>query len=161
MEFYYPLKKITSTKLGAIFEKSGISPLIPELPQRIESLDFQPTRGYMHGFIDLLFTHNNRYYIVDWKSNFLGNSPDFYSEENLKQAMLNNSYFLQYYIYTLAVDRYLNSRIGEYSYDKHFGGVYYIFLRGISEDKNSRRGIFFDKPENKIITKLNIELIGG
>lgn len=159
MEFYYPVQNITPKKLSAIFEESDISSLIPELPQRIGSLDFQPARGYMHGFIDLLFTHNNRYYIIDWKSNFLGDSADFYSEENLKQAMLNNSYFLQYYIYALAIDRYLASRIKDYSYDNHFGGVYYIFLRGISEDRNSRNGIFFDKPENNIINKLNIDLI--
>lgn len=159
LEFYYPLKQIAPKIVSKVFSKAGISSTIPVFPQHIESLDFKPTRGYMHGFVDLLFIHNDKYYITDWKSNYLGDSPGFYSEENLKQAMINHSYFLQYYIYTLAVDRFLASRIKDYSYDKHFGGVYYIFLRGISEDNDSRNGIYFDRPSNEIIKKLNIELI--
>ena len=159
LEFYYPIKQIAPKIVSSVFDNAGISSIIPGFPQQIESLDFKPARGYMHGFIDLLFMHNGKYYITDWKSNYLGDSSGFYSEENLKQAMLNHSYFLQYYIYTLAIDRFLASRIKDYSYDKHFGGVYYIFLRGISEDKNSENGIFFDRPGNEIIEKLNIELI--
>lgn len=159
LEFYYPLKQIAPKIVSKVFGKAGITSIIPEFPQHIESLDFKPTRGYMHGFVDLLFNYNEKYFIIDWKSNYLGDSPGFYSEENLKQAILNHSYFLQYYIYTLAVDRFLASRIKDYSYDKHFGGVYYIFLRGISEDNDSRNGIYFDKPDNEIIEKLRADLI--
>jgi len=160
MEFFYPLKTITPEKLRSIFRHGEVLLRETGIPSSLERLDFQPSKGYMHGFIDLLFMHNGKYYIVDWKSNHLGDSPESYAAQNLKQAMLSNSYYLQYFIYTLAVDRFLKSRIKDYAYDTHFGGVYYFFLRGISEDPNAGNGVFFDRPDIQIIERLNRELIG-
>ncbi len=161
LEFYYPLKRITPQSLGSLFRKAGCDALTSEFPEHLESLSFKPTRGYMHGFIDLFLTYNNKYYLIDWKSNYLGNDPQEYMPEKLTAAMVSHNYILQYYIYTLALHKYLRTRIANYSYQKHFGGVFYIFLRGVTEDKNSATGIFFDKPATETVTILEEGLSGS
>ena len=104
--------------------------------------------GMMNGFIDLFFEHNGKYYVLDWKSNFLGDSPDCYTPKKLNEAMNENNYHLQHLIYTSAVDLFLKSRIPDYNFKKHFGGVIYIFLRGVR--KGSASGVFTKVPENSI-----------
>jgi exodeoxyribonuclease V beta subunit len=58
--------------------------------------------------------------------------------------MKKHRYDLQYHIYTVALHRYLSLTLSGYSYEKNFGGVYYIFLRGA--DPGTRNGIFYDRP---------------
>ncbi len=158
LEFYYPLEKITPESLSTLFTKAGCT--FNTFPEHLGDLDFKPVKGYMHGFIDLFFTHNNRYYLVDWKSNHLGHTPEYYTKDNLTKAMVEHSYILQYYIYTLALHKYLGTRIKGYSYEKHFGGVFYIFLRGISEKVNANNGIFYDRPKYKAIEIIGDRLLG-
>ncbi|ETR71258.1 MAG: hypothetical protein OMM_08241 [Candidatus Magnetoglobus multicellularis str. Araruama] len=81
----------------------------------------------MKGFVDLIFSYKNKYYIVDWKSNYLGPELKYYNQTSMKHAILEHYYILQYYIYTIALHRYLGYRVASYSYETHFGGVYYIF----------------------------------
>lgn len=100
--------------------------------------------GLMTGFIDLLFEHDCKYYILDWKSNHLGNSTDNYDRNGLEVAMKASNYNLQYMIYTIAVKRWLSTRIENFDYNKHFGGVIYIFLRGVREGQET--GIYTTKP---------------
>ena len=109
--------------------------------------------GLMTGFVDLLFEHNGRYYILDWKSNHLGNSLEYYNQKGLEEAMTANNYHLQYMIYTVAVKRWLESKIDGFDYDQHFGGVIYLFLRGVRQD--STTGIFKTVPERKKIEELD------
>ena len=110
----------------------------------------------MKGFIDLIFEYNGRYYIADWKSNHLGNSYTDYSQERIILEMEKHNYFLQYYIYTAALNRYLQQRLGScYSYEIHFGGVYYFFVRGMNPDVPGSTGIFSDRPDKSIIEKLD------
>ncbi len=86
----------------------------------------------LRGFIDLVFQSNGKAYILDWKSNWLGKGAAAYQTSALQLAMQNNQYDLQARIYALAVHRWLSSRLGEqYNYDQHFGGVVYLFLRGV------------------------------
>ena len=108
----------------------------------------------MTGFIDLIFRHNNKYYIIDWKSNKLDGTPESFELPGIKKEIAKNYYFLQYLIYTVALDKYLSQTIPNYHYDTHFGGVYYIFLRGVDSDINSNRGIFYDKPDKILISNL-------
>lgn len=159
LEFYYPLKAITPEKLNSLFSHKNFRSPDSSFPLTIDKLDFHPVQGYMHGFIDLFFEHNNRYYIIDWKSNHLGNTVANYSHTFLNQAMITHAYNLQYLIYSLAIDRFLHSRINNYSYEKHFGGVFYLFLRGVSKNHNAPEGIFFDKPNKQIIESLSHELL--
>ena len=76
----------------------------------------------MKGYIDLVFEHAGRFYLIDWKSNHLGFADKDYSPEKLASVMSNNYYILQYHIYTLALHRYLTMRLPSYDYQRHFGG---------------------------------------
>src|SRR5690606_5409776 len=93
--------------------------------------------GIMNGKMDLFFEYNGLFYILDWKSNYLGDSLDFYSKEVLNSVMLENNYHLQYLIYTIAAKKYLQQRLANFDYDKHFGGVIYLFIRGLRKDNTS------------------------
>jgi exodeoxyribonuclease V beta subunit len=96
--------------------------------------------GVMNGKMDMFFEHNNKYYILDWKSNFLGDSIEYYKKELLAEAMSENNYHLQYLLYTVAAKKYLETRLPGFNYNLHFGGVIYLFVRGIREGADS--GIF-------------------
>ncbi len=116
--------------------------------------------GFMIGFIDLLFRHNHKYYILDWKSNRLNGQPDGFDAPVLRDEMARNFYFLQYLFYTVALHRYLKSRLGaNYDFDSCFGGIYYMFLRGVNPAVPGR-GVFYDRPDFALITELD-KLLGA
>jgi exodeoxyribonuclease V beta subunit len=102
------------------------------------------TGGILNGKVDLFFEKDGRYYILDWKSNHLGNRAEDYHADAMAAAMEDNNYHLQYYLYCLALYRYLQTRISGFDYEKQFGGVYYLFVRGMRKDNAS--GIYFHKP---------------
>lgn len=108
--------------------------------------------GILNGFIDLFFEQDGKYYILDWKSNYLGNTLAHYTTENVVSAMSASNYHLQYLIYTVAVHKFLKSRLLDYDYDLHFGGAIYLFLRGVRKDGNT--GIFFHKPAKELVEEL-------
>ena len=105
--------------------------------------------GILNGKMDLFFQHNGRYYILDWKSNHLGDHPERYGQTELAAAMTANNYHLQYHLYTLAACRYLELRVPGFDYTRDFGGVIYLFIRGIQEAGNN--GIFVHQPEQSVI----------
>ncbi len=115
-------------------------------------------QGIMTGFVDLLFEYNGKYYILDWKSNYLGNHLSDYNEKALESAMKSNNYTLQYLIYTIAVNRWLKQRRKDFDYEKHFGGVIYLFMRGLRQGETT--GIYTARPEKKLIDGVE-ELILG
>ncbi|MBN1635671.1 MAG: exodeoxyribonuclease V subunit beta [Deltaproteobacteria bacterium] len=160
MEFYFPLKLISKQDLIRIFSGFDLE-IPPEFPTMIDRLVFQPTRGFMRGFIDMIFCFENRYYLVDWKSNYLGDSVDDYHQGLLKNVVLREFYILQYHLYSLALNRYLSRRIAGYSYREHFGGVYYMFLRGIDPIKGVDYGVYRIRPSAELIEALDNVLIEG
>lgn len=95
----------------------------------------------LKGFVDLIFEHQSLYYIVDWKSNWLGPTSDCYSEPMLEEAMRQNHYLLQIEIYKEALRKYLNL-VEKRPFEECFGGVFYLFIRGIS---SQQQGIFYRK----------------
>ncbi len=114
-------------------------------------------KGMMTGFIDLLFEHNGQFYILDWKSNYLGNSLAFYTPEKLDVAMQESNYHLQYFIYTVATKLYLQNCIANFDYDTHFGGIIYVYARGCRKENTT--GVFYTKPEKKMIEELTCLLV--
>ena len=82
---------------------------------------------------------------MDWKSNSLGNRVEDYGAAAMQNEVTERGYDLQYYIYTVALDKYLRRRLANYDYEKHFGGIRYIFLRGLAVEK-PELGIFCDRP---------------
>jgi exodeoxyribonuclease V beta subunit len=157
LEFYFPLKALPPETLRRILAGGDLR---QEVPERIERLNFSPLRGFMKGFMDMVFRFEDRYYLVDWKSNFLGASVEDYALENLTRAMEENFYTLQYTFYTLAINQYLRVRAQGYDYDRHFGGVFYVFLRGVDPGKGPGFGVYRDKPRRDLIEALSEELIG-
>ena len=126
------------------------SPIAKDLP----SLQLFELEGYVRGFIDCIVEVNQRFYVIDYKSNYLGNQPEDYTQERLAKTIGQFRYDLQYLLYTLALHRYLGSRLGEnYDYERDFGGVAYLFLRGMKGEHNS--GVFFDKPSFALIDGLD------
>jgi exodeoxyribonuclease V beta subunit len=149
MEFYYPVEKLTPKILQEVFPNKDSWPGFHP-----EDLRFAPVDGFMRGFIDMVFFHHGRYYIVDWKSNFLGPSREDYFPEAILRAMAHHQYFIQYHIYAVALHQYLSSRLAGYDYGNHFGGVYYLFIRGIDPRGKPENGIFFHRSDIQSIRKL-------
>jgi len=162
MEFYFPLNLVTPARLEEVFTRCGVSaPAGAEAPLGTPSprLHFAPTRGFMKGFIDLAFEHRGRYYLIDWKSNRLGAGFEAYRRCRLDGAMRAHLYDLQYHIYTLALHQYLRSRVPAYTYARHFGGVCYVFLRGVSSQRGPDYGLFCDRPPARRVHALGKALI--
>jgi exodeoxyribonuclease V beta subunit len=90
--------------------------------------------GLLKGFIDLVFEHGGRWYVADYKSNWLGADAPAYTAAAMRASVLQSRYDLQYAIYTLALHRHLQSRLPDYDYDRHIGGVLYLYLRGVDAD---------------------------
>jgi len=123
------------------------------LSARAGELQFQSVQGFLKGFIDLTFEFNGQYYILDYKSNYLGDNLEDYSQHNIELAMIEHRYDFQYQLYTLALHRLLKSRLPEYDYETHIGGVYYLFLRGMQGD--DKFGVYFNKPSLALIEGLD------
>ena len=113
----------------------------------------------MKGYIDLVFRFEDRFYLVDWKSNRLGYSPAEYDQEAMERVMHDELYVLQYHLYTVALHRHLQLRLPAYNYERHFGSVCYLFVRGI-DAAFPNSGVFSDRPQEERIIELS-RLLGG
>ncbi|MBN2290266.1 MAG: PD-(D/E)XK nuclease family protein, partial [Candidatus Glassbacteria bacterium] len=154
LEFYLPLNPLTPEKLREVFAAFGRGPVAESFPEKIGRLEFSPVRGFLKGFIDLVLRHGRRFYLVDWKSNYLGASVGDYRPEALAAAMQRELYTLQYHLYAVALDRYLRYRVPDYRYDINFGGVYYIFLRGVDPSRGPHYGLYYDLPPAGLVGEL-------
>jgi len=143
MGFYFPIKDLQPNRIKSIIDTV---PWVRRSKKDMYPLDTFQINGMMKGFIDLIFSYKNKYYIIDWKSNYLGPELKNYNQSSMKRAILEHYYILQYYIYTIALHRYLDQRIENYDYETHFGGIYYIFLRGLDNKHSGNYGIFWDRP---------------
>jgi exodeoxyribonuclease V beta subunit len=150
--FYFPLNPLTPARLAEAF---GGTPAPPDS----DRFRFKPTEGFLMGFIDLVFRFEGRFYLVDWKSNHLGDEIGDYHRSRLGDAMTAHQYDLQYYLYTVALDQYLQRRMAGYRYQTHFGGVFYLFLRGMDPEMGPDYGIFHDRPPAERVAALSDLLI--
>ncbi|KGR33793.1 exodeoxyribonuclease V subunit beta [Vibrio campbellii] len=152
MEFLLPIEVLSAPALNRVIQRHD------PLSAKAGDLGFQTVQGMLKGFIDLVFEHQGKYYVLDWKSNHLGDDVFHYHGDALKSAMADHRYDLQYQIYALALHRFLRSRLPNYDYEQHFGGVYYLFLRGM--DGQSDHGIFSAKPTLEFLQEMD-HLIDG
>ena len=117
MEFHLPVQRLDRQRLGATLSAHGYgNPFAGAGPRLVE--------GFLRGFIDLVAVHEGCWYVVDYKSNLLGPSPDSYGAEGLDGAMARGGYRLQYLLYVLALHRYLSVRQPGYDYEEHVGGAF-------------------------------------
>jgi len=146
MEFWFASHKVDVLKLDELVRQHthhGVARVAAEPVQ---------LNGMFKGFIDLTFEHAGRYYVADYKSNWLGPDDQAYTEAAMEQSILDNRYDLQYVLYLLALHRQLKARLADYDYDRHVGGALYLFLRGTRADS---RGAYFARPPRELIERLD------
>jgi exodeoxyribonuclease V beta subunit len=114
--------------------------------------------GMLKGFIDLVFEVDGRYYVADYKSNWLGADDGAYTPAAMRGEILHSRYELQYVLYLFALHRLLKARLPDYDYDRHVGGAVYLFLRGIAAPA---RGVFAERPPRALIEKLDSLFAGS
>ena len=145
MPFHFPITKLRSRDLAKLVAANSQNSTHEALVKTLEQLEFNTLKGFMKGFIDLVFCHEGRFYILDWKTNKLGEKLEDYTPPLLREAIEDHLFNLQYYIYTVALHKYLKLRMpGIYDFDQHFGGVYYFFLRGIHADPQVDTGVLYE-----------------
>ncbi len=144
LEFFLPMGRVTAPALTALCQQHD------PLSRGNKPLSFATVQGMLKGFIDLVFEWQGRWYLLDYKSNHLGMSPADYSRPALEQAMVEHRYDLQYQLYSLALHRLLSLRLPGYDFDQHFGGVFYLFLRGMPQG-----GIFHTRPSRELVQGLD------
>jgi exodeoxyribonuclease V beta subunit len=111
--------------------------------------------GLVTGSVDFVFAHDGRYYVVDWKSNFLGESSADYLPERISRSIAKERYHLQFSLYTVALDAHLSRCLGkDWDYERDFGGVYYLYLRGYGTHPDGKHGAFFHRPSAGFVSKL-------
>jgi exodeoxyribonuclease V beta subunit len=154
MEFYFPVTAFEPMQIRNLAERHHFSN-VQALLDGLSGLKSETLDGFIKGFIDLVFEAQGRYYLADYKSNWLGMDYSDYHSQALCDAMVSHHYTLQYVLYTLAVHRYLRLRIPDYDYERHFGGVFYLFLRGMWAQDAQRLGIVAERPSAAFIAALD------
>jgi exodeoxyribonuclease V beta subunit len=159
MEFYFPLKPVTPRQLKQIFARHGGVEIPSGFELQLERLTFSPANGFLKGYVDMIFEHQKRFFVLDWKSNHLGHRVEDYDQENIRKTMSSEYYILQYCLYTLAFKRYMQARWPDFRFETDFGGVIYVFIRGIDAAKGPRYGIYFERPGARLIDALDRLLV--
>jgi exodeoxyribonuclease V beta subunit len=131
MEFWLPANHMEAKEIDAQCRLH----LLPgvERPALVE----RQLHGMLMGFADLVFEHQGKYWVLDYKSNHLGEDDAAYDHDALANAMAEHRYDVQAAIYLLALHRLLKQRLGSsYCPEDHLGGAVYLFLRGIKGPQN-------------------------
>ena len=144
-------ERFSPASLSALLAEAGEETPLGRYAERVAGMHWRELKGYLRGFIDSVFYDGERYFLIDYKSNHLGARQADYLPDRLIQPMIDHDYVLQYLIYSIALDRHLAQRLADYDYDTHFGGVYYLFLRGLAESHEPECGVFFDRPSRELI----------
>jgi exodeoxyribonuclease V beta subunit len=156
MEFHLPAGPI---------DAGALNRLLHTLHYPMPRLAFDTLRGYLKGFIDLVLEHEGRYFVVDWKSNHLGQRPQDYAAAPLAAAMAAQGYHLQHLLYSVALDRMLAQRIAGYERARHYGGIAYLFVRGLRpgwlQADGTPTGLYFHRPTDEALDRLSTLLDGG
>jgi exodeoxyribonuclease V beta subunit len=150
MEFNYVLDNADIGKLREVCMAHGEPNLVPIPSRRLA--------GLMNGKIDLVFRHDGRFHILDYKSNRLGPCLSDYDPQALHQAMDAHHYRFQALLYAVAVDRYLAQRIADYARARHLGACYYIFIRAVGLDATA--GIWQHRFSDALMTDIQRVLSG-
>jgi exodeoxyribonuclease V beta subunit len=154
LEFHYPVLGLRAADLSRILQQHG-GPELSPAAERIAALGFELPVGFLRGFVDLIFERDGRYYLADFKSNWLGPSRDDYRPDSLYRSMDEEGYHLQHLLYLLALHRFLRQRIAGYSYQRHIGGVLYLYLRGMDPASGPERGIYRVCPAEDLVHALD------
>jgi exodeoxyribonuclease V beta subunit len=159
LAFHFPTPPVPVAVLGDRLARAGYTEL--------ESLTGGTLGRYLTGAIDLVFEHDGRYFIADWKSNLLGHTPEAYAAAAVAEEMAAERYRLQYLLYTVALHRHLQRCLPGYTAERHLGGAIYLFVRGVRRswvDAQGRpTGVHFDRPAPALVEELSalLQVHGG
>jgi exodeoxyribonuclease V beta subunit len=159
LEFFLPLQPLTCERFTRLVQ--AWQGECADLAAVATELEFSAVRGYLRGFIDLIFCWHGRYYLLDWKSNHLGAAVADYSPPQMAAEMRRHSYPLQYLLYTVALHRFLAVRLPDYDYDRHLGGALYLFLRGIEAANGGSTGVYADRLPRVLVEQVTELLCGS
>ncbi|WP_415753852.1 exodeoxyribonuclease V subunit beta [Pseudomonas leptonychotis] len=146
--FTFPVAGLDMQRLRAILSDPAHGLPVP-MRDAAARLEFDSLKGFLKGFIDLTFEHDGRWYIADYKSNWLGPDASYYGGDRLLQALAAEHYYLQYLIYLVALRRFLRQRLDDFHSDQ-LGGAYYLFLRGVPS-----AGVYFSRPADGLLDALD------
>ncbi|MCB1866893.1 MAG: exodeoxyribonuclease V subunit beta [Chromatiales bacterium] len=146
--------------LGARFDARELVQLLRRHDVPVGELSATRIDGFLRGFVDLVFEHVGRWWIVDYKSNWLGADPRGYHAAAMDGEMRRHDYALQYLLYTVALHRWLGQRLPGYDYERNFGGVRYLFLRGL-DPRAPECGVFAARPSRVFVDALDRLLAGA
>ena len=146
MEFHLPLCDFRRGKLADVLTGYGYDRWVPDAHGAID--------GYLHGFIDVVARHGGRWYVMDYKSNWLGNDLAAYSAETIAASMRQHRYHLQYLLYVTALHRLLRIRLPDYDYDRDIGGAFYLFVRAMRPSAPGY-GVHYDRPSRACIEAID------
>ena len=152
MEFCMPATRLDRNRLGDCLKAHGY-------PHPFTNPKLPNVEGFLRGFIDLVAQHDGRWYVIDYKSNWLGGDLGNYSQQALAAAMAQHGYHLQYLLYLTALHRMLRLRLPDYAYDRHVGGALYLFLRAM-RPRLPGHGVFHDLPTRECIEAIDACLAG-
>ncbi len=125
--------------------------------EALDGWDRPIPKGYLKGFLDLVFRRDGWYYVVDWKSNRLNGQAAGFTADGVAAEMAKEGYFFQYLLYSVALHRFLKETMGTgYSWDSNFGGVRYYFLRSIAA--GGEAPVFTDRPGEVLLDRLSVAL---
>jgi len=154
MEFWFPSDELAIGKLDRLCRRSLLGNVArPTLAER-------PLHGMLKGFADLVFEHEGRYWVLDYKSNALGTGDAAYTRRAMEEGMAGHRYDIQGAIYMLALHRLLKSRLGD-NYDpaEQLGGAVFLFLRGIAN--TTTHGCYVLEPDLALLDGLDRLLANG
>jgi len=151
MEFWFATRHVDARRLDPLVCQATLGAALRPalLPTHMN--------GMLKGFIDLVFEHQGRYHVLDYKSNWLGPTDPDYTPAAMRAVVLAHRYDLQYVLYLFALHRLLRSRLPGYDYDQHVGGAVYLFLRGGGAPS---QGLHHERPPRRLMDELDA-LFGG
>ncbi len=160
LEFFLPTKRFSVPALQRAFTKHASSVPVKDWPSRVGDLGFEEGDGFLHGYVDAVIEHAGRFYLIDWKTNWLGANAGAYDAATIGRAMRGGFYVLQYHLYAVALRRFLRLRLGRLDVGELWGGVFYSFLRGV-DPAVPGQGWFFDRPGDDTLDAIENALEQG
>ncbi|WP_152207297.1 exodeoxyribonuclease V subunit beta [Marinobacter changyiensis] len=152
LEFWFASSGVTTRALDALVTRHTLREFDALEDTSRPAADDMTINGMLKGFIDLVFEHEGRYYVADYKSNYIGPTDEDYTPAAMARVVSEKRYDLQYALYLLALHRLLKSRLPDYDYDHHVGGAVYLFLRGNGSES---AGVHLDRPGRELIEALD------
>ena len=146
MQFHLPIRGFRRGHFTRALNAHGYDPRLADGAGEIN--------GFLNGFIDVVARVGERWYVMDYKSNWLGNDLADYAPEAISRAMAQHGYHLQYLLYVTALHRLLRIRLPDYDYDRHIGGAFYLFLRGMRPEEPGS-GVYRDRPSRACIEAID------